>query len=128
MAQFTRLSKAVILIALCASSPLLAHVKLAASTPAAKATVAKPGKIVLTFSDKIVATTVKTELAMVSMPGMADHPPMKMAGYTTQMSSDGKSVTLLMKRALPVGGYVLKWSAAGIDTHGAAGELPFNVK
>ncbi len=128
MAQFSRLSKAVILVALCVSNPALAHVKLAASTPAAKATVAKPGKIVLTFSGKVVATTVKTELAMVSMPGMADHPPMKMAGYTTQMSSDGKSVTLLMKRALPVGGYVLKWSAAGLDTHSVAGELPFNVK
>ena len=128
MNQFSRLSKMTILAALCMASPSLAHVKLAASTPAVNAHVAKPGKIVLTFSDKVVATTFKTELMMVSMPGMADHPPMKMAGYSTQMSADGKSVTLLLRRALPTGGYVLKWTASGIDTHSVAGELPFNVK
>lgn len=128
MNQFSRLSKMATLAALCIASPLFAHVKLTASSPAANAKVAKPGKIVLTFSDRVVATTFKTELMMVSMPGMADHPPMKMAGYSTQMSADGKSVTLLLKRALPAGGYVLKWTASGTDTHNVAGELPFNVK
>jgi len=125
---FRSVTKATMLVALCVATPSVAHTKLVASTPAANATVAKPGKIVLTFSEKLVATFFKTELLMTSMPGMADHPPMKMAGYTTQMSPDGKSVTLLLKRALPTGGYVLKWSAAGLDTHRMTGELPFNVK
>lgn len=122
------LTKAMMLMMLCAATPSLAHTRLVSSTPAANATVAKPGKIVLTFSEKLVATFFKAELLMTSMPGMADHPPMKMTGYTTQMSADGKSVTLLLKRALPAGGYVLKWSAAGLDTHRMTGELPFNVK
>lgn len=122
------LTKAMMLVALCAATPSLAHTRLVSSTPAANATVAKPGKIVLTFSEKLVATFFKAELLMTSMPGMADHPPMKMTGYTTQMSADGKSVTLLLKRALPAGGFVLKWSAAGMDTHRMTGELPFNVK
>lgn len=125
---FRSVAKATMLVALCVAAPSVAHTKLVASAPAANATVAKPGKIVLTFSEKLVATFFKTELLMTSMPGMADHPPMKMAGYTTQMSPDGKSVTLLMKRALPAGGYVLKWSAAGLDTHRMTGELPFTVK
>lgn len=116
------------LAALAIATPASAHLKLAASTPAANAKVAKPGKIVLTFSDKMVASSFKAELVMLSMPGMADHPPMKMSGYTTQMSADGKSVNLLLKRALPAGGYLLKWSVSGTDTHPVSGEVPFTVR
>ncbi|MBK9589781.1 MAG: copper resistance protein CopC [Sphingomonadales bacterium] len=110
------------------ATPASAHLKLTASTPAANAKVAKPGRIILTFSDKMVASSFKAELVMITMPGMADHPPMKMSGYTTQMSGDGKSVNLLLKRALPPGGYLLKWSAAGTDTHPVSGEVPFTVR
>lgn len=116
------------LAALAITTPASAHLKLAASTPAANAKVAKPGKIVLAFSDKMVASSFKAELVMLSMPGMADHPPMKMSGYTTQMSADGKSVSLLIKRALPAGGYLLKWSVAGADAHPVSGEVPFTVR
>jgi methionine-rich copper-binding protein CopC len=116
------------LAALAIATPASAHLKLAASIPAANAKVAKPGKIILTFSDKMVASSFKAELMMLSMPGMADHPPMKMSGYTTQMSADGKSVSLLLKHTLPAGGYALKWSVTGADTHRVAGELPFTVK
>ncbi len=116
------------LAALAIATPASAQFKLAASIPAANAKVAKPGKIILTFSDKMVARSFKAELMMLSMPGMADHPPMKMSGYTTQMSADGKSVSLLLKHALPAGGYALKWSVTGADTHRVAGELPFTVK
>ena len=110
------------------ATPASAHLKLTASTPAANAKVAKPGRIILTFSDKMVASSFKAELVMITMPGMADHPPMKMSGYTTQMSGDGKSVNLLLKRALPPGGYLPKWSAAGTDTHPVSGEVPFTVR
>ncbi|MBL0115334.1 MAG: copper resistance protein CopC [Sphingomonadales bacterium] len=72
------------------ATPASAHLKLTASTPAANAKVAKPGRIILTFSDKMVASSFKAELVMITMPGMADHPPMKMSGYTTQMSGDGQ--------------------------------------
>ena len=57
----------------------LAHAKLVASTPAANAKVAKVTSIQLKFSEKLVASTVKAELVMTGMPGMADHPPMKIA-------------------------------------------------
>jgi len=128
MTLFRPFATGALILAACAATPSLAHTKLVASSPAANTTVAKPGKIILTFNEKLVPTVFKAELMMISMPGMADHPPMKMTGYTAQMSADGKSVTLLLKRALPAGGYVLKWSAAGLDTHRMTGELPFNVK
>jgi copper resistance protein C len=105
----------------------LAHVKLAGSIPAANATVAKPTKILLKFSEKLIAPTIKTEVIMTGMPGMKDHAPMKMA-HTSQMGKDGKSMTLLLKKALVPGSYTVKWSAAGADTHRMGSEFSFTVK
>ena len=106
----------------------LAHTKLVSSTPAANATVSKPGKIVLVFNEKLMAKFAGAELTMTGMPGMADHQPMKMTGFTTALGADGKTLTLLMKRALPSGSYELKWFAAGADAHRMEGSVPFAVK
>lgn len=126
MIRFARFAALAPLLAF--SHPAAAHIALTSSVPAAKAVVAKPGRLVLTFSDKLVASKFKAELTMVSMPGMADHPPMKISAYTSQLSADGKAVTLLLKQALPAGGYVLKWWATGADAHPVTGELPFSVR
>ena len=107
---------------------VLAHVKLVGSTPAANSSVAKPGRIMLQFSERLIAATTKTEVIMTAMPGMADHGPMKISGYISQMGKDGKSMTLTMKRALVPGTYVIKWSSAGADTHRMGGEFSFTVK
>lgn len=105
----------------------MAHVKLTASTPAANATVAKPARIELKFSEKLIAPTVKTEVIMTGMPGMANHAPMKMA-HTSKMGKDGKSMTLMLKKALVAGSYTVKWSAAGADSHRMGSEFAFKVK
>jgi copper resistance protein C len=105
----------------------LAHAKLVSSTPAANATIAKATSINLQFNEKIIASTMKTELVMTAMPGMADHPPMKIA-FTSAMGKDGKSMTLILKRALVPGTYKVKWSAAGADTHRMGSEFSFTVK
>ena len=63
---------------------------------------------------------------MTGMPGMKDHPPMKMA-HTSQMGKDGKSMTLLLKKALVPGSYTVKWSAAGADSHRMGSEFSFKV-
>ncbi|WRH76751.1 MAG: copper homeostasis periplasmic binding protein CopC [Sphingobium sp.] len=105
----------------------LAHVKLVGSTPAANATVSKPARIELKFSEKLIAPTIKTEVIMTGMPGMKDHAPMKMA-HSSQMGKDGKSMTLLLKKALVPGSYTVKWSAAGADSHRMGSEFAFKVK
>ena len=110
------------------AGPAFAHAKLVSSTPTAEATVDKPGKIVLTFSEKVMPSFTGAELTMTSMPGMANHEPMKMGGFTTAMSADGKTLTLLMKRALTSGGYEVKWHAGGADAHRMEGTFTFNVK
>src|SRR3546814_4099211 len=54
-----------------------AHTKLIGSTPAANSTVSKVTSVNLKFNEKVVASTLKTELVMTGMPGMANHAPMK---------------------------------------------------
>ena len=104
-----------------------AHTKLVGSTPAANSTVSKVIKIDLKFNEKVIASTVKTELVMTGMPGMANHAPMKIP-YSSAMGKDGKSMTLMAKRPLTPGTYKVKWSAAGADTHRMGSEFSFTVK
>ena len=104
-----------------------AHTKLVGSTPAANSTVSKVTSVNLQFNEKVIASTVKAELVMTGMPGMANHAPMKIAATST-MGKDGKSLTLTAKRALVPGTYKVKWSAAGADTHRMGSEFSFTVK
>ncbi|HJS09860.1 copper homeostasis periplasmic binding protein CopC [Sphingopyxis sp.] len=104
-----------------------AHAKLVASTPAANAIVSKVTSVTLRFNEKLVASTVKAELVMTGMPGMANHAPMKIPA-TSAMGKDAKSLTLTAKRALVPGAYRVKWSAAGADTHRMGSEFSFTVK
>ncbi len=105
-----------------------AHPKLISSSPAADATVEKPGKVILSFNETVVAKFSGADIVMTTMPGMAMTEPMKMKDYTAAMSADGKTLTLLMKHALPTGTYQLKWHAAGNDTHRMEGDFSFKVK
>lgn len=104
-----------------------AHASLTGSSPAAGATVAAPARIVLRFNERLISATVRTEVAMTGMPGMANHAPMKIA-HSSQMARDGKSMTLLPKRALAPGTYRVTWSAAGADTHRMGSNFSFTVR
>ncbi|WP_257548303.1 copper resistance protein CopC [Sphingopyxis sp. DBS4] len=104
-----------------------AHTRLMASTPAAGSTASKVTSVSLHFSEKLIPATIKTSLVMTAMPGMTDHPPMKIP-YSSAMGKDGKSMTLLLKRPLAAGSYTLSWSAAGADTHHMGSEFSFTVK
>lgn len=154
MAKFNMTSLFVATALISAPAAVFAHTKLVSSTPAVDTTVSKPTKIGLTFNEKLVGPTVKVELFMTGMPvGMshdgsmdhsnmdhskmdggkmdhgttADHAPMKIAA-TSQLGKDGKSVTLMPKRALPAGKYNVVWTAAGTDMHKMTGNYSFMVK
>lgn len=105
----------------------LAHVSLTGSTPAANATIKAPATIVLRFSDRLIGSTVKTEIVMTGMPGMADHAPMPIA-HGAQMARDGKSMTLTPKRGLVRGTYRVSWSATGADAHRMGSHFSFTVR
>ena len=116
------------LIALALPTAALAHPKLLSSTPAAKATVSKTKEIKLTFSEKLVPQFTGIDLTMTSMPGMANHGPMKVSGFKTSVSPDSKTLIATLPRPLPAGGYDLKWHAVAADTHRIEGKFSFSVK
>ncbi|WP_157218577.1 copper homeostasis periplasmic binding protein CopC [Flavisphingomonas formosensis] len=103
-----------------------AHSKLLSSSPAADATVTKPTKLTLTFSETFLAPMSGVEIVMTGMPGMADHPPMPIAGFKT--SVEGKTMVVTLPRALPTGSYELKWHIVGADQHRMEGGYGFKVK
>lgn len=105
----------------------LAHAKLISSTPTANATVSKAPSINLVFNEKLIASTIKTELVMTRMPGMKDHAPMNVA-FSSMMGKEGKSVMLMPKRALAPGTYKVTWAAAGADTHRMGSDFSFTIK
>jgi methionine-rich copper-binding protein CopC len=113
--------------ALALSAPASAQVKLVSSTPAANKAAAKPMAVSLTFSDKIASTSTM-DIVMLSMPGMKDHPPMKISGFTAGVAVDGKTLVAKLPRPLPVGTYLVTWRASGSDGAPATGRINFAVK
>jgi methionine-rich copper-binding protein CopC len=106
----------------------LAHPRLVAATPAANASVAPPTQITLTFSERLMPRLSGGSLVMTGMPGMKDHPPMKMSGVTSAVGADGKSVVLTLAKPLPRGTYRVEWFVVGGDTHRITGMHVFTVK
>lgn len=104
-----------------------AHAALTSSTPSANATVEAPGQIVLNFNERLLSATVRTEIVMTAMPGMADHAPTQIA-HTSAMSQNGRSMTLTPRRALARGTYRVTWSAAGDDAHRVGSNFSFTVR
>lgn len=128
MPKFRLVFAAPLLAALAFAGTAQAHTRLVSSSPAANAIVSKPGRVALTFNERVVANFTGVDLAMTSMPGMASHQPMPITGFTSAMSADGKTLTLQMRRALTAGTYQLKWHAVGDDTHRTEGTFSFTVK
>ena len=125
----TRFALMVAAIATLATPQLVsAHAKLVASTPAANSTVARPTKIDLRFNEAVIGSTVSVQLAMTGMPGMANHAPMPITGFTSQLGKDRKSLTIMLRRPLLAGTYRVNWAAAGVDTHRLTGTFTFTVR
>ncbi len=101
-----------------------AHPKLVSATPAANATVAKPARIQLRFSEKLVPAFSKADLIMAAMPGM---PEMKIAS-TAALAADGQTLVITPKAPLSSGRYNVAWHVVSTDTHKVAGNYAFAVK
>jgi methionine-rich copper-binding protein CopC len=101
-----------------------AHPKLLSATPAANATVAKPTRVELRFSEKLMPAFSKADLTMAAMPGMA---AMKMPS-TAKLAADGRTLVVTPKGKLPAGRYTVDWHIVSTDTHKVAGSYAFAVK
>ena len=122
MSRVSVLTAAATLLMLAA--PANAHPKLVSASPAANATVAKPARIQLRFSEKLIPAFSKADLTMAAMPGMA---AMTMAS-TSAISADGRTLVITPKSPLPSGRYSVAWHIASTDTHKVAGTFAFAVK
>ena len=107
--------------ALVVATPLSAHAELQRSTPAARASVAAPRTVSVTFDDALVRQFSKLELVM---PG---HNNMRVQLRTT-FSRDGKTMIGTPQARLAKGDYRLDWTAATPDGHREKGQIPFKVK
>lgn len=105
------------------ASAAYAHPKLVSATPAANATVAKPAKVQLHFSEKLMPKFSGADLTM-AMKGMA---PMKMTSMAA-LAPDGRTLVLTPKSPLPAGSYNVAWHVVSVDTHRVAGTYAFAVK
>lgn len=122
MRRFPVLIAAVASIALAGTAN--AHPKLVSATPAANATVAKPARIELHFSEKLMPAFSKAELIMAARPGMA---AMKMASGAA-LGPDGRTLIITPNASLPRGRYNVAWQVVSTDTHKVAGSYAFAVK
>jgi methionine-rich copper-binding protein CopC len=109
-----------------AAAPAAAHPRLVSASPAANASVAQPTRIVLTFSETLVAPLSGIELTMTGMPGMANHQPMPIRGFSTEV--EGRTLTATLPRALPAGTYQLKWHVVAADQHRIENTYSFTVR
>jgi len=109
-------------LAVLAASPALAHAHLVKSDPAPKASVASPGKLSLTFSEKLVPAFSRLEL-MMPMGKQSMAMPLK-----TTVGADGRTLIGTPQAALTKGAYTIKWTAATVDGHKTAGSVPFQVR
>jgi len=104
-----------------------AHPKLVSATPAANASAKAVSRIVLKFSERLTPRVSGATLTMTGMPGMANHPDMKMTGVSAAVGSDGTSIVLTSARPLPAGTYRVDWHVVGADTHRITGTHNFKV-
>lgn len=123
-----RFALAVAALGLIAPQLATAHTQLVSSSPTANATVAAPTKIELRFNEAVIGATARATIAMTGMPGMANHAPMAITGFTAKLGKDRKSMTLLLRRPLTAGTYRVTWTAAGADTHRMSGTFNFTVR
>lgn len=114
-------------ITFAAPGVVVAHPRLLSASPAANASSKAVSRIVLRFSERLMPRLSGATLTMTGMPGMADHPDMKMTGVNAAVGSDGSSIVLTSAKPLPVGTYRVDWHVVGADTHRITGTHTFSV-
>ncbi len=93
-----------------------AHAHLKASTPEQGSTVATPARIVLTFTEPLVARF--STFALTGPAGAA----------AVRVHAEGAVLTGEPAAPLAPGPYTLHWSVTATDTHHSQGDVAFSVK
>ena len=105
----------------------LAHPKVVSANPAPNTKAARTKVVTLTFSERLTPKLSSATLVMTGMPGMANHAPMKMAGVTSKVAPNGKSLVLTSAKPLGTGTYRVDWAVVGADAHRVTGTHSFSI-
>ena len=108
------------------ASAAQAHPKLLSASPAPNATVTKPSRLALRFSEKLMPKFSGADLMMTGMAGMK-HAPMKVASAAT-VAADGRTLVIAPTSPLGAGTYSVAWHVVSVDTHRITGNYAFTVK
>lgn len=117
-----------LVVALLAGGAAQAHPRLLASSPRANVTVPAVDRVLLTFSERLLAPMSGGIVMMVGRPGATHAQATKIAGFKPSVAADGKTLQLIGSSRLAKGNYQVKWHAVAADTHRVAGVLAFQVK
>jgi len=101
------------------AATVLAHARLVSATPAANTTVASPGVISLTFSERMVPAFSSFDL--VDAAG-------RETAVRTTVSEDGKTLSARLARPLRAGAWIVNWRIASSDGHRMTGSYGFTVR
>lgn len=103
-----------------------AHPKLLSASPAPNATVAKPARVTLQFSEKLMPKFSGADLMMTGHAGKT-HAPMKITAVAA-VGADGRTLVVTPKAPLAAGSYSVAWHVVSVDTHRVTGNIAFAVK
>ena len=103
-----------------------AHPKLLSASPAPNATVTKPARLTLQFSEKLMPKFSGADLVMTGHGGTG-HAPMKVAAVAT-VGGDGRTLIVTPRAPLAAGRYSVAWHVVSADTHRVSGNIAFAVK
>ena len=104
-----------------------AQLAIASAKPAVNSNVSKVTSVSMQFNKRVTPASVRAELIMTAMPGMSNHPPMKIS-ITSAMTRDGKTLTITPKRVLVPGTYKVSWNATATDGQAMAGNYSFTAR
>jgi len=101
-----------------------AHPRLVAANPAPNASVVHPARVMLRFSEKLIAPFAKADLMMAAAPNAA---MAKLASNAT-LAADGRTLVVTPRAPLVRGRYTIAWHVVSTDTHKVAGSYAFTVR
>ena len=113
-------------VLLAVASAAHAHPKLLAASPPANATVARPARVELRFSERLMSKLSDADLMMTGMAGMK-HAPVKVASTAT-VAPDGRTLVVTPRSPLGAGTYSVAWRVVAADTHRITGTHAFTVR
>ena len=103
-----------------------AHPKLVAASPGPNATVAKPARVELRFTEKLMPRFSGADLMTTGVNG-ANHPPVKVASASA-VGGDCQTLVIMPNSPQRRARDSVAWHVVSVDTHRVAGTLAFAVK